>query len=68
MPAAVYVIEGPGGGKRRRRRRARASASSCRIGDTRRVNAGKGYTQELACTGKGPTGWTFVKGTRRRGR
>jgi hypothetical protein len=67
--ASVYVIEGPGGKKRKRRRaRATSSGASCRLGDHRRVNAGKGYTQELACTGKGPTGWSFVKGTRRRGR
>lgn len=71
MPQSVYVIAGAEGGgkKKRRRRKARELASaSCALGDSRRVNAGKGYTQELACTGKGPTGWSFVKGTRRRAR
>ncbi len=67
--STVYTIQGPGKAKKLSRRRARAiSSSTCTVGDTKRVRAGgkKGScTQEIVCTGKGPTGWKIVKGTRR---
>ena len=65
---SLATIAGAGGTSPRKGRKGRHRRGSCVLGDTKRVPAGKGYTQELECTGRGATGWQYVKGTRRRGR
>ncbi len=71
MPSVMTIAGAKPGKKKRRRRKARplgsATGASCKIGETKRVRAGRGgkCTQELACTGTGLTGWEFTKGTRR---